>query len=179
MLQQRVQSMLGTWRGKFPVVLIVLIVFVSSGYTAAYLVTTHGATSLEITVWRSQHVWNPDVPDVRIFQKTITNLGLVRDVQDQIDGAPEGIGFCTLAPPTYYVYQFHFATGGYSTQTYEGESMCGGWSTTPFGIAGLLTPLDEVFFNETTLHGVEILIALHQQTGMPLPPGDSGWTPNV
>jgi hypothetical protein len=182
MVRQLVQSMLRTWQRRIAVVLIILVVFVSTGYMAAYLVTTHGATSLEITVWNSDHTYYPPT-SVTIFRKTITNLSLVRAVQAQIDGAPESSGFsgCEFGGQPYYVYQLRFATDGYTTQTYEGESICGGWSvTTAFDISHLLIPqIIKVYINEASLDGVEILIALHQKTGMPLPPGDSGWTPTV
>jgi hypothetical protein len=181
MVRQRVKSVLGTWRGRFTVALIILILFVSGGYIAGYVVTTYGATSLDITVWKAVSGQYPPIPNVTIFHKTIMNLGLVRAAQHQIDGAPESSGWdgCIHIQPTYYVYQIRFATGNRTTQVYEGNSLCGGWYTTPFGLAHLLKPLDLVYINEATLDGVELLIALHEKTGMPLPPGDSGWTPDT
>ena len=174
-MRRRIQSALGTWHGRFRVVLVVLIVFVGGGYTAGYIVTTYGATSLEITVWRSGQGQVPPLPNVTIFHKTITNLGLVRAAQDQIDGAPESSGFdgCLLIRPGYYVYRFRFATGSHTTQVYEGNSLCGGWSMTPFGIAGLLHPGELAYVYEARLDGVELLVALHEKTGMPLPPAES------
>ena len=49
-------------------------------------------------------------PNVTIFHKTITNLGLVRAAQDQIDGARKARGFdrCSLIRPGYHVYRFLF-----------------------------------------------------------------------
>ena len=174
-MRRRIQSALGTWRGRFRVVLVVLVVFVGGGYTAGYIVTTYGATSLDITVWRSGQGQYPPIPDVTIFHKTITNLALVRAAQDQIDGVPESSGWdgCLLIRPGYYVYQFRFATGSHTTQVYEGNSLCGGWSTTPFGIARLLNPGELVCIYGATLDGTEILVALNEKTGMPLPPADS------
>jgi hypothetical protein len=146
-------------------VLLVLLVLVGGGY----LVTTHGATSLEITVWK-QYGMNSHPTTVRIFDKTITNPQLVRAVQAQINGAPVGPqSFCSVGPPSY-VYQFRFATVGFPTQGYEGNSLCGGWSITMFGIPlSLLVPVD-VYVDEARLDGVELLSALQQKTGMPLPP---------
>jgi hypothetical protein len=167
MMRQRIQSALGTWRGRFRVALVVLILFVVSGYTAGYVVTTYGATSLEITVWKYAA---GQYPNPIIFHKTITNLGLVSGAQDQIDGVPEFSGpvFCPLAPLLFYLYQFRFATGSHTTQVYEGTTYCV-WSTTPFGIAWLLNPIESADVSQAKLDGVEILLALHQKTGMPLP----------
>lgn len=179
MMRRRIQAVLGTWRGRLAAVLVVLLVVVGSGYTAGYLVVTHGATSMDIAVWRVNEN-GPPGSDVRIFSKTITNLGLVRAVQSQIDGAQSSYSAgCIHILPSYYVYRFRFATDSHTTQVYEGNSYCGGWSTTTVFFTNPLIPPGNVFINEATLDGVEILVALHDKTGMPLPPGASGWIPDV
>ena len=68
---------------------------------------------------------------------------------------------------------FCSATGSHTTQVDEGNSLCGGWSMTPFGIAGLLHPGNLAYGYEARLDGVELLVALHEKTGMPLPPAES------
>ena len=66
-------------------------------------------------------------PRCSFSSKTITNLGLVRDVQSQIDGAESSWSDgCNAFRPTYYVYQFRFATGSVTTQEYEGNSVLWG-----------------------------------------------------
>jgi hypothetical protein len=180
-MRYRVRALLhGLGRHWGLVALVALALLVDSGPTVA----AHGATSLDIIVWR--HVVQAPVfqPDVKVFDQTMTDFGLVHDIQDQLDGgAPSGIGSCTIGSPEY-VYQFRLATLGVTTQVYTGSDDCGGWDATTLGISRLRIIdefpylADQVAVRAITLDGVEILQVLHQRTGMPCEVTCSGSGPS-
>ena len=184
MLAQRVRALLRTL-GKYrrAALLVLLVVLVDGGPAVA----THGATSMEILVWSHVEYVTlrpgviPKFPrDVEIFDKTMTNLGLVHDVQDQLDenGIPPirvhfaqdrlddtarvPISSCA-ASPTIYLYQFRFATLSVTTQLYYGQSNCPLWTDSIFGVIPVFA-----FVPRVTLDGMNILDALHEKTGMPV-----------
>jgi len=131
---------------------------------------------MEITVWRHALAYPQGQlppPDVKIFNKTITDLGLVHDTQDQLDGSElsgpiDGGGGCTTGDTTY-IYEFRFATLEVPTQIYDGYSICVVWDVTLFGVPD--SGFFEVGVSHITLDGANIMATLHKQTGMPLPPG--------
>ena len=180
-MRQRVWAALRTWYGKVAVVLVVLMVLVWAGYPLIrQTIATHGATSLRIIVWQ-EAVYGPPpgqppIPTKKVFDKTITDLGFVHDVQNQLDGSQVGIALgvgCATAP-TSYLYEFRFATLGMTTQVYSGNSLCTGWNITTLGVPTVAQSHGEqagVTF--VKVDGVEIMRALHQRTGMPI----SGFLP--
>lgn len=169
-MQQCVQAALRTGYGQFAVVLLVLLLLVSGGYTVA----KYGATSMEISAWKN----NTDTQtSTKIFDKTFTDLGLVHDAQVQLVGSPlwPPIGGGCANGPTVYVYQFSFATFGVTTQVYNGNYDYGAWNAATLGIGPLGDVngfgASQVHVAVVTLDGTDILTALHQRTGMPLPVG--------
>lgn len=169
-MRHRVRAVLHTLGRHWGLVtVVVLAILVDSGP----LVAARGATSLDIIVWR--HVVQAPVlhSDVKVFDKAITEWGLVHNAQDQLDGGElSGLDNCTIGSPEY-VYQFRFATLGVTTQVYTGSDDCGGWDATSLGISrlGIIDEFPylagQVAVRTVTLDGVEILQALHQRTGMP------------
>jgi hypothetical protein len=166
------------------IALIVLVAQAAGGYMVVGQVTTHGATSLELIAWR--HVdgiveTQPGVvpkfpPNVKVFDKTITNPGLVHDAQERLDGLVQDGSFDScLAGSVTYKYEFRFATLGVITQMYTGQADCTEWDVITLGnVLGNLRAL--VLFSGVgvayaSLDGVEILEALHKRTGMPVPSG--------
>ncbi len=166
MMRQRVQAMLGQHR--LVVVLVVLVILVGGGFA----VVTRGATSLDITVWSHQLMLldgQHPVPDVKIYDKTITDLGLVHNVQDQLDGGTSvslGGGSCATGAVVYR-YQFQFATLGVPTQVYYGQAGCPGWDASVFDIP-VVIPVFHVAIYGVKLDGKFILDALHEKMGMPI-----------
>ncbi len=162
---------------------LVLLVSLAGGeFAAARQVILHEATSLEIIAWTQYNSWptgQQRPPDVKVFDKTATNLELVRDVQNALNGRPRGgLGSCDIGSPTYF-YAFGFSTLGVLTQTYAGDLNCAVWNVATLGdaLGAVLTIVPTVPGGDTvpiigaTLDGVNILDVLHQRTGMPLPGG--------
>jgi hypothetical protein len=168
--------------------LFVLLLWAGSEVAATQQVFLHEATSLEIIAWTQYDSWGPNPqrpPDVKVFDKT-TNLRLVQEAQNHLDNQPRGgWGSCGIGSPTYF-YLLRFATLGALTQVYSGDLNCALWTVMTLGdiswvITSLVTPGSNltcrdsvflpcsgpVFVYSATLDGVEILRALHQQTGLP------------
>jgi hypothetical protein len=129
---------LRTRRRRVVLALLVLIALASGGYAVA----EHGATSLRIIAWSHAMVWPGGQPrpppDVKVFDKTFEDLGLVHDMQELLDGAPRGWlwlqnGGCNLASPTYS-YEFLFATLGVTTLVYEGNADFAFWDYRVVGV---------------------------------------------
>ena len=183
MMRQRVRAALRTRRTRevMAAALVLLVLLAGSEFAAARQGILHQATSLEIIAWTHATGWGPGQqrpPDVKVFDETLTHSELVHEIQNQLDGTIRGtwneFAGCTLDAPDYF-YELRFATFGVSTQVYSGDLDCP-WNVTTLGdaIGYATTSLftigsDTVFLGGSTLDGVEILRALHQRTGMPLP----------
>jgi hypothetical protein len=190
MLRQRVQAVLQKllqhWR--LIALLAVLVVLTAGGYT----VGTRLATSMEIITW-SQFtpdctggpppgpVLPPPCPlpqtPVKIFDATLTNLGLVQDLQAQLDRSVVQGQYCALD----YIgrhnhYKFRFATHGVTTQVYSGTDLCAGWDSVTLGIFTDFWSISGHLVNVygDRLDGAYMFDALHKQIGMPLP---AWWPP--
>jgi hypothetical protein len=164
-------------------VLVVLVVLADGGYAAVRqigagtTVVTPRKATLEIIVSKQAAVsgsgqTHPDSPIV--FDKTITMQRLVHDTQYALDSLPQGSpGPCPLqtSGAAYYAYGFIFFTNGATTEQYAGLAECATWSVVIGGNDG--PTAFAVGVPNATLNGVNLLTALHQQTGMPLP---SGWS---
>jgi hypothetical protein len=185
MLQQRVRAALRAWhtRAVMAAALVLLVSLAGGEFAAARQVILHEATSLEIIAWTQYDSWETGQrpPDVKVFDKTTTNLKLVCDVQNVLDNRPRGgWGNCGIGSPTYY-YAFRFATFGVLTQIYSGDVNCAAWTVTTLGdalgaVLTILFPLpsgDTVPISGATLEGRNLMDVLHQRIGMPLP---SGWS---
>ena len=148
--------------------------------------TALGATALDITVWKdagplvlsgsAQRLPPPPTPpDVQVFEKTVTDVGLVGDAQNQLDRIPlhYGGGGCPMGGffPTHlvsnvefiytYIYEFRFSTHGVTTQVYKGDAYCRFSVSRPGLSSGWIS------IRGVPLYGVWILEALHQRTGIP------------
>jgi hypothetical protein len=131
-------------------------------YRHFYAVVTDLATALEI-ITRTPPMAST-APQVKIFDKTITNLGLVRDTQQQLDALPRNVlGFCIIAQPAYG-YMLRFATHGRTTQKYAGNIDCPSWTIMTLG-----TSISVESAGSARLYGYNLMSTLHQLTRMSLP----------
>jgi hypothetical protein len=158
----------GSHSALFWVVILVLILLVDGSPAVA----THGATSMRIIVWEyipqsctvPTSVASCDIFKL-VFDKTITDIGLVCEIQARLDDASRPLvnpGGGMTAPD--YVYEFRFATLGVTTQVYHGSEDEGWWDATTLGIPSPF-PIDAE--NVTLLDGENLMDALHNLTGMP------------
>ena len=172
MIRQRVLAPLRTRRGRLAAGAFVLLAVLAGGeYTLAHRTTSAlRIITLEIVVWSHADAWTAGQkppPDVKVFDKTMKDQGLVRTVQDKLNGLPRGGGGgCLLASQTY-LYEFRFATNGVTTQTYNGDIACTTWQVVSAGkqseeVGGAQEELAAVA-------GENLMNWLHQQTCMPLP----------
>jgi hypothetical protein len=135
----------------------------------------HRPTSLEVTVrthrmgyWEGE----PEEPDETIFNETITDVELVHDVQEQLDGLQRGVRSGTAMASTTYIYIFRFAINGVTTQVYWGNILCPTWyvTTTVELTNGESSTTDSVAGAPSAqLYGYNLMITLHKKIGMPLP----------
>ena len=67
---------------------------------------------------------------MRIFDKTVTNLDIVNNLQIQLDDCvpTASSGGDVASMSLSYAYQFRFATLGVTTQVYRGSSGSSGWT---------------------------------------------------
>lgn len=144
---------LPTWLVRLTIVLA--IIGVLAGWTA---IANDEATSLRIIAWRSVADTYPSAPVSSViypvhFDKTYTDLRLVREVQDLMNGQRTLDSFnfeCTLGIPVSYRYEFIFLTHGITTQAYSGTENCPMWdavtyalwipAATPFPLGGVENP---------------------------------------
>jgi len=132
-------------------------------------------TSLEITVRTHRMAYRAGEavePDETIFNETITNVELVHDVQEQLDGLQRHVRSGTAMAPTTYIYTFRFAINGVTTQVYWGNILCPTWHvTTTVGLmTGESSTTDTVAgANSAVLYGYNLMTTLRKLTGMPLP----------
>jgi hypothetical protein len=150
------------------VALVLLVVLVDGGPAVA----THGATSMRIISWEyiPQGCTVPTgagscapPPNIfkQVFDKTITDMGLVREIQTRLDASPPTT-YRHDCPCAFYSYEFRFATLGVTTQVYDGSAL------SPFTVTTLGIPSVGLAVDSTTLDGVDMLDALHNLTGMPI-----------
>ena len=111
-----------------PLAIVLAIVAVLDGWT---WVGNYQATSLRIIARGIDIAYDgPDDSEVvtpaRPFDKTITDLTVVREIQGQMDTLPSvsGVGSCG-GGTIEYRYEFIFAVFGVTTQTYTGNNWCG------------------------------------------------------
>lgn len=130
--------------------------------TALIVVGLHGATALRVTVVREVRAWDPSQPrppdNVLIFDKTYTDLGLVREAQDELNGMPDFVMGGGLMGPFDYGYIFAFSTFGVVTQVYSGTDMDVTGAHTLYGVSLSLSPPSPM----------PLLGTLHAQLGVPL-----------
>jgi hypothetical protein len=131
-------------------------------------------TTMELIAWTTVMQWpagQQRPPDVKTFDMSITNQGLVRAVQARLNALQRGVtGDCSVRSPTDR-YEFRFATGSATAQDYSGNIDCETWTVTTRGVS---VPVDTP--DSTTLDGNNFMATLHQLTGMPVP---SWWSPTL
>jgi hypothetical protein len=180
MNSQQMRSALGQWHVRAAVLISLgLLVFSgcsgvgqdSSSVATATSSSVASNTSMEIIAWTTVMRWpagQQRPPDVKTFDKTLTDQGLVRAVQARLNALQRDVvGGCSTASPTDR-YEFRFAANGVTTQDYSGNLDCVTWSVTTRGISEKVADP-----GGTTLDGFNFMTMLHQLTGMPLP---SWWT---
>lgn len=138
------------------------------------VVARYGATSVEITVWQDTQNTQATsyaqgaLHSVRIFDKTVTDLDFVNNLQIQLDNCVPTIvnGTDAASMSLSYAYQFRFATLGVTTQVYSGNSGTSAWGDLTYALSFPRTyegiPSGEVFITP------DILNTIHDQTGMPV-----------
>ncbi|MGO8946161.1 MAG: hypothetical protein ACLQUY_00565 [Ktedonobacterales bacterium] len=172
-------ALLGGWRRRSAALMLLSMLVVSSCAGAAqqtrvvYPTSTLGPpTTMELIAWTTVMQWpsgQQRPPDVKTFDKIITNQALVRAVQARLNALQRGVtGDCSTASPTDR-YDFRFATSGAATQDYSGNLDCETWTVTTGGVS---VPVDDP--DSTTLDGYNFMATLHQLTGMPVPSWWSG-----
>lgn len=112
--------------------------------TALILVGLHGATALHVRVVREVRSWDISKPrpqdNVLIFDKTYTDLGLVREVQDEFNGLPNEVWGGGVMGQFDYRYTFSFSTLGFVTQVYSGTDADVTGKHTLYGVPVSLSP---------------------------------------
>jgi len=174
MAHQEVTNALGRWRGRAAALMLLSLLTVSGCASTAqpaggvYPTSTPlPPTTMELIAWTTVMQWpagHQRPPDVKTFDKSITNQGLVRAVQARLNALPRGVtGDCSAKSPTDS-YEFRFTTGGVTTQAYSGNIDCETWRVMTRGVSvPVATP------DSTTLDGYNFMATLHQLTGMPVP----------
>jgi hypothetical protein len=128
------------WLVRLAIVLAIIVILV--GWSAA---ANYGATSLRVIGTRFIPAGMPDTgisADTYPlhFDKTLTDLGFVNEIQDQMGGLPRGIeGGCNIGSVDYR-YEFIFSTLGITTQVYSGTNNCALWQVETFGWIPSVTP---------------------------------------
>jgi hypothetical protein len=169
----------GRWHGRAAALMVLSMLVVSgcAGAAAPTGVVSPSSTPLlpttmELVAWTTVRQWpagQQRPPDVKIFDKSITNQGLVRAVQARLNALQRGMtGECSIKSPTDR-YEFRFAAGGATTQDYSGNIDCETWTVTTRGVSVRVDTPDS-----TTLDGYNFMATLHQLTGMPVPSWWSG-----
>ncbi|HKW22291.1 MAG TPA: hypothetical protein VJO13_12990 [Ktedonobacterales bacterium] len=92
--------------------------------TALVVIGLRGATALHVTVTREVRAWDASTPyppdHLLIYDKTFDDVGLVRQVQDELNGLPYSINGGGLMGQYDYQYVFSFSTLGVVTQVFSG-----------------------------------------------------------
>jgi hypothetical protein len=174
MAYEEATEALGRWRGRAAALMLLSMLVVSGCASATeqtgvvYPTSTPlPPTTVELITWTTVMQWpagQQRPPDVKTFDKSITNQGLVRAVQARLNALQRGVtGDCSVKSPTDR-YEFRFATGGATTQEYSGNIDCETWTVTTRGASVSVDTPDS-----TTLDGYNFMATLHQLTGMPVP----------
>ncbi|MGH2485241.1 MAG: hypothetical protein ACRDHE_04420, partial [Ktedonobacterales bacterium] len=88
------------------------------------IVGLRGATELHVSVTREVREWTSTTPPqpahLLIYDKTFDDIGLVRQVQDELDGLPYFVNGGGVLGQYDYRYIFSFSTLGVVTEVFNG-----------------------------------------------------------
>lgn len=131
--------------------------------TALVVVGLHGAPELHLTVVREVREWNPSTPppqdNVLVFDKTYTDIGVVRQVQEELDGLPYYVEGGGAMGQFDYRYTFSFSAFGLVTQVYSGTDLDVTGRRTLYSVPVSLSPPS---------FGEDLLRTLSEQIGIPI-----------
>lgn len=150
--------------------LVVLVLLASTWFA----IGSYTANSMEIAVWlqRGDSTYvNPNPGDQKLFDKTVTDVLYVHEVQTALSFAPKNMGGSCTIPYEQYLYQIRFVAGFVVTQVLAGVPECFNWEVITFGVP------TNAAISQVYVGGVGILRSLHKHTGLPLQPDNLCNTP--
>lgn len=171
-MQQYLRFATQTWVGRLVTVSVLALLLVGAFYVVA-----RPATSLRIYVYinESRFVSPHPQPNRVLFDKTITDIGLVHAVQEAMDTATSSGGDCVPGNPVLpiWMYRFTFSTlGDPPVEEYDGAEYCQVWTKYVQGVPfhGMFNglPTSQVDAWHVQLDGQEFMVVLHNRIGVPI-----------